>query len=444
MSQSRASLFPAPALAVPAVLLLAAHALRFGDPGLAAALVLFLVPVLSRRGFSRVALAGVLAWGCATWAQAGAGFVALRLAQGLPWLRLALIMTAVLGLTALAAGLLLSPGAKAFFRRTTGQDTAQGVLFLLTAALLAVARARTPFPVLLADRFLPGSGWLEILGLALYAAWLGGRLLASRDTARARLALWSLFSMVFFAQLVLGLLGAERLLMTGALHLPVPALIVAGPLFRGHGLFMAVLYGATVLVVGPAWCSWLCYVGAWDGLAAARSGKRPDQERWRRWTVTGRAATLALTAGGALALRSLGASWVLAVWLAAGFGLAGAGIMLILSRRAGVMVHCATFCPIGLVGNVLGRINPFRVRMDDSCTGCGACAARCRYAALTARDIARGRPGPSCTLCGDCLGACAHGSIGYRFPGLSSAAARTAFLVLAVGLHAAFLGLARI
>lgn len=440
----RFRLSPIPALPVLAVLLLAAHALRFGDLGLAAALVLFLAPVLGRRGFSRIALAGVLAWGCLVWAQAGAGFVSLRLAQGLPWLRLVLILAAVLGLTALSAGLLLGARARGFFSRTSDHDTAQAALFLFTAAVLAAARAGTPFPVLLADRFLPGSGWLEILGLALYAAWIGGRLLASRDTARTRLVLWTLFSMVFFGQLVLGLLGAERLLMTGKLHLPVPALIVAGPLFRGHGLFMAVLYGATVLLVGPAWCSWLCYVGAWDGLAARMAGKRPDQERWRRWTVAGRAATLALTAGGALLLRWLGASWVLAAWSAAGFGLAGAGIMLILSRRAGVMVHCAAFCPIGLVGNALGRVNPLRVRMDENCTRCGACAARCRYAALTARDIERGRPGPSCTLCGDCLGACAHGSLGYRFPGLSSAAARTVFLVLAVGLHAAFLGLARI
>ncbi|HBE95263.1 MAG TPA: 4Fe-4S ferredoxin, partial [Desulfovibrio sp.] len=52
--------------------------------------------------------------------------------------------------------------------------------------------------------------------------------------------------------------------------------------------------------------------------------------------------------------------------------------------------------------------------------------------------------GLSCTLCGDCLGACGHGCLGYRLPGLSPAAARMVFLVLAVSLHAVFLGVARI
>ena len=37
---------------------------------------------------------------------------------------------------------------------------------------------------------------------------------------------------------------------------------------RGGGLFMAILFSASVLLVGPAWCSWLCYIGAWDDRVA--------------------------------------------------------------------------------------------------------------------------------------------------------------------------------
>ncbi len=91
------------------------------------------------------------------------------------------------------------------------------------------------------------------------------------------------FSMVFFAQLLLGLAGIEKLLMTGKLHLPVPALIIAGPLFRGEGVFMLILFAATVLLVGPAWCSYLCYIGAWDNYAATAQ-KRPGRlPSWRPW-----------------------------------------------------------------------------------------------------------------------------------------------------------------
>ena len=77
-----------------------------------------------------------------------------------------------------------------------------------------------------------------------------------------------IFSIIFFSQLILGVVGLEKLLMTGKLHLPVPALIAAGPLFRGTGFFMAILFTFSVLLVGPAWCSWLCYIGAWDNYAA--------------------------------------------------------------------------------------------------------------------------------------------------------------------------------
>lgn len=432
-----------------ALLLLAAHSLRPGDWALAAVFAVLAAGVFSRRGWLRPVLAVVLAAGCLVWAESGAGFVQLRQALGQSWLRLALILGAVLALTACSSALLLTPRARAWFRKTSDSDRARAWAFALTAGLLILARRMSPVPVLLADRFIPGSGVLEILGLAWYASWACGLLVAARDTARLRLRFWLSFSAVFFGQLLLGLVLDERLLMTGRLHLPVPALIAAGPLFRGQGLFMPLLFAASALVLGPAWCSWLCYVGAWDGACAATARATAPERlaastRIRRWTVLGRGAALVLACAAALGLRAAGVPGYEAVWLAALFGLAGVGIMVILSRRAGIMVHCATFCPMGLVANCLGRLNPLRLRLGQDCTRCGACATRCRYAALLPADIERGRPGLCCTLCGDCLGACGHGCLGYALPGLSPAAARTVFLVLAVSLHAVFLGVARI
>ena len=438
-----------PALTSLSLLLLAAHSLRPGHWALAAVFALLALAAFSRRAWLRPVLFAVLAAGCVVWAQSGAGFVQMRQALGQPWLRLALILGAVLALTALSAALLLSQRAKAWFRQATPEDNARAGAFLVAAVILGLAWRMSSLPVLLADRFLPGSGPLEIFALAWYAAWACGLLAQTRDTARLRLKFWLGFSLVFFGQLGLGLLADQRFLMTGRLHLPVPALIAAGPLFRGEGLFMPILFAASTLVLGSAWCSWLCYVGAWDGACAARARtgaaeRAAASARIRPWTVLGRAATLVLAIAAAVLLRAFGVPGYHAVWAAALFGLAGVGIMVILSRRAGVMVHCATFCPMGLVANCLGRINPLRLRLGEDCTRCGACATRCRYAALTPVDIEQGRPGLSCTLCGDCLSACRHGCLGYRLPGLSPEAARTVFLVLAVGLHAAFLGVARI
>jgi ferredoxin len=154
---------------------------------------------------------------------------------------------------------------------------------------------------------------------------------------------------------------------------------------------------------------------------------------------------LILACGGALALRLAEAPVWLAAGLAAGLGLCGVGVMVAVSRRLGAMVHCTAFCPMGLVGNVLGRLTPWRMGIDaGACTHCGACARACRYSALDAARIEAGRPGISCTLCGDCAGACAHGAMGYRFPGLPPAAARAVFIALVAALHATFLGVARI
>ncbi len=434
-------------LAVLGQLLLAAHALRRGDLGLCAAFAALPLLLLTRRGAARLATAGALVLGALFWVDAGLGLVRLRLALGQDWLRLALILSGVT-CASLGAGLWLLGGrARELFSQGRAVELPQAAAFGLTTGLLALARAKASVPLLLADRFLsgpvPGAGWLEILALALYAAWLAGAFMDPERHKRLRPRVWALFSAVFFGQLALGLLGLQDFLMTGKLHLPVPALILAGPIFRGGGLFMAILFSATVLFVGPAWCSHLCYIGAWDD-ACSRLGPGRPEPLPARWTFWGRAATLALACGGALALRLAGVDAMTATWLAAGFGLAGVGVMLAVSRRCGVMAHCTAFCPMGLVGNLLGRLMPWRVRIDlTTCTRCRSCSRACRYSALSGADIEAGRPALSCTLCGDCIGACPHDSMHYRFPGLSRPAARAAFLTLVAALSAVFLGVAR-
>jgi len=313
--------------------------------------------------------------------------------------------------------------------------------FLLTLSLLAVVHFRVHPPVLLLERFFPGWGWLQMLALALYAwvvAWL---FLDVRRTSRVRFVVWLLFSAVFFFQLFLGLAGIKECLMTGELHLPVPAMILAGPLYRGEGLFMPLLFLATVLLVGPAWCSYLCYMGSWDRAAAGR--KRAPSELAPVWRKV-RFFFLFLAAAGAIALRWAGAPSVAATALGLVFGLAGVGVMAFVSRRSGVMFHCSVYCPIGIGADVVGRLSPFRLRFGEGCDGCGACTRACLYATLEAEHIRRRRPGFSCTLCGDCLAACPKKALTYRFPGLSPEAARTVFLVLAASLHALFLGVAKI
>ncbi len=313
--------------------------------------------------------------------------------------------------------------------------------FIVTAAALtAVQLAPVDRPLLLLERFVPGGGWIEALLLAVYAAWIGGKMLDPAAQPLWRRRVWLVFSFVFFTQLLIGLLGFDLFLMTGELHLPVPALIIAGPLFRMEGLFMLILFCSTVLLVGPAWCSHLCYIGAWDH-AASRARKRP--RALPAWSRSLRWALLVLVPVAALVLRGTGASTMLAGGLALAFGLVGVAVMMLWSRRSGAMAHCVVFCPMGLLANLLGRLSPFRVAIGDGCTECLTCTGVCRYDALSRDQVKQRKPGFSCTLCGDCVGSCPDSQLHYTLAGRAVQAARPAFIVLAAALHAVFLGVAR-
>ena len=432
------------AIPVLALLLLGAHALRQSDYGLTAGFILLVGLMFTRQAWVRLVAIAALMWGGFIWADTTVTFINFRQAMGFPWERLAYIMGGVIAFDALALWVLVSQSARKFFDRNTAEALPRATMFVLAVFGLAIARSKVSFPILLADRYMFGWGWLEIALLGLYAQWIGGMMLAPKGHRTVRPRIWALFSAVFFGQLLLGLLGMERMLMTGSLHLPVPAMIAAGPVFRGEGFFMIILFSVTVLLVGPAWCSHLCYIGAWDD-SMSRLGKRPvPNNLLGRLSVFGRLGTLVLTIGMALLLRFMGVPGVTAVSLAAVFGLIGVGVMVLVSRKTGMMTHCTAFCPMGLIANIAGRLSPWRMKIDKDCTKCGACFTRCRYNALDNFSVEQGRPAISCTMCGDCVSVCAHQQIGYRFPGLSSENARTAFIVLVVSLHAIFLGVARI
>lgn len=314
--------------------------------------------------------------------------------------------------------------------------------FFLTAGLLSIIHIKVKKPVmLLLERFQPGIGWIEILILSLYASWIAKKLIDPQKIPVIRNRIWTLFSIVFFSQLLLGLLGFEKLLMTGKLHLPVPALILAGPLFRGDGFFMLFLLGFTLLLVGPAWCSYLCYIGAWDNLAAKNKkmpGTLPTWKNRIRWGI------FLLVVFIALVLRISGVPSIVAIILGALFGLLGVGILIFISRRIGLMVHCITYCPIGLLVNWLGRISPFRLSITDNCTDCGACRLACRYEALDRIHIQERKPGITCTLCGDCINKCKDNALEYQFFGIRSPRVFHFFIILVASFHAVFIGVARI
>lgn len=431
-------------IAVPfAFLLLAAHFVRSSQTGLAVVFLLapFLLVVKSRRLLVIVQM--LLGAGCIVWLHACGTIVASRVLTGDSWARAAVILIAVTLFTALCALFLQHKNIKHRYPAHGGAMGAGAIAFLLVALIGAFPYVKIDDPIpLLAERFIKGAGWVELFALALYGSWLTGKLTNAKSTARIRRNVWVAFSCVFFAQVILGLAGIDKMLMTGTLHLPVPAMIIAAPLYRGEwSHFMPILLGITMFLAGPAWCSWFCYLGSAD-LLASQVTSAPEAPLKNPFVP--RLIVLAGVIATPVIMRVSGVPLAGAIAAGALFGAAGIAVMLISSRKRGIMIHCTAYCPIGLITTTAGKLNPFRIRIGSKCTRCHACIRSCRYGALSPEAIIRHTPSLTCTLCGDCIAACESSQLQYHFPFLTSVQAKNVFLVIVVVIHTLFMGFGRL
>nr|WP_128191242.1 hypothetical protein [Akkermansia muciniphila]QAA62005.1 hypothetical protein C1O59_05700 [Akkermansia muciniphila] len=189
-----------------------------------------------------------------------------------------------------AAALLLHAAAILWRRRGEKNlpvpELARSRVFSVSVLLLFLLDALVPFRLLMGERILP---WQGVNGLAiLLLAWWGGYcaegLLNPQTSPRRRQVMWTVFASAFFLQFLLGVTVASSLLMTGKLHIPVPFMMISGPVYREEGFFMLALFSVSVLMAGSSWCSHLCYFGcgtAWPPLLPAgrgircRVGKKP-------------------------------------------------------------------------------------------------------------------------------------------------------------------------
>lgn len=311
---------------------------------------------------------------------------------------------------------------------------------LLVGGLLSIVQVMPKNPLLIGERLFPYGGWIQVILAMLYGGWLCYKMQDRQERPKWRKRAWLLFSIVFFGQLALGIFADPIFLMTGKLHLPIPAVILAGPLYRFEGLFMPILFISTLLLSGPAWCSQLCYFGAFDAWSARGKleRKRFPYHKQMRYSI------LFLVMLGAILLRIFGASGRIATAFGIAVGVIGLLVMLLFSRKRRKMVHCSSYCPIGTLVSFLKYLSPFRVRLTTDCCHCMACTNACRYDALHKEEIEKGKIGYTCTYCGDCLSACKHGAIEYHFPGLRTTTAERLWIVVTVVLHTCFLMIARI
>jgi len=317
---------------------------------------------------------------------------------------------------------------------------------ILTAAtiavLLSIVQIITDPPLLLGERWFSGGGWYQIVLASVAGGWLYTRMDPVSTRSRWRKRTWMFFTVIFFAQLLLGLWADPVFLMSGELHFPVPDLILGGAIYRWQIGFMPLLFLITVLLSGGAWCHQLCYFGALDAWAARNSSRPSRLSSSRRQQI--RLSILTLFMLAALCFRLFGLSSLWATVWAAGAGLLGLCVLLFGSYPRRQMIHCSLYCPLGTLVSYVKQLSPWRFCITEQCTHCLHCTTHCPYGALTASDIQQRKPGQSCTLCGDCLPHCPHQALVYRFPGLKSSTAEHLWLCVGVTLYICFLMLARI
>jgi ferredoxin len=419
---------------------LAAHFLRAQELGLAVVCLFAPLLLFIRKWWVSLVFQELSILGAAVWMSTTFSIIENRVRDGQSWTLTVIIMGTVIAFTLCSGALFRTQYMKKAYRSDQGGYVLGTAAFFLTAIFLTIIQIKTRTPMILLERYIQGGGWIEIFLLSAYAGMVADFMKTKSGQTKWRSRIWVFFSFVFFLQFAMGLLGVEKFLMTGALHLPVPALIAAGPVFRGERFFMIILFASTLVLCGPAWCSYLCYIGAWDNASAKRKTEPTEIPKWTKYF---RVVLLFAVLGVALLLRVLGVEPFAAFVFAAVFGVIGVGLMMLWSTRTGTMTHCTVYCPMGVISNYLGKISPFRIRLTDGCTKCGSCQKVCRYNALTDDDIEKHRPGITCTLCGDCLDQCQSNNLEYRFPMLTPEDSRKLFIIIVVSLHAVFLGVAR-
>lgn len=424
---------------------LGAHFYRAGEYGITACAAGMLAFLCVGSRWKQYAVAFFLFWGMLEWGEAAMRIAMVRMQFGAPWVRGAGIIAGV----ALATGL-AGRGAFARARRLDGEGEDsralfQATVFICTFLALFYLRKMGKMDFLLLERYVPILGSVQIFFASWYAAFISGKLVDPARSRKARNAVWLIFGSVFFAQFLLGILGLEGMLLTGKLHVPIPAFIIFSPIFRESFSMMPVIVLVSTLLAGSAWCSILCYFGPFDSFAAGNKAVRPYPGALKILLQYGRAIVLVVGSLLALGFHAAGIDAALAVSMAVAFGLLSLMIMAALSKRYQGMVHCTAFCPMGLVANLLGRLSPWRMRVDkDQCDNCGACEKVCKYSAITAESRGVGKTLLRCSLCRDCVGACKKKAIYVYFPGLRRDAAWTVFAGLLAVLHVIFLSVAMV
>src|SRR3989338_5232025 len=207
--------------------------------------------------------------------------------------------------------------------------------------------------------------------------------------------------------------------------------LMSGGLWKWSPLTWGASWLLITLVLGQAWCSWACMYGGLDsGFASIR--KRPSL-KWKTLPKGVRELPAAILVATLLIsltmMRPAFCLWLCPLKLGTGFldpNTLTRALQLILFAMIGIVfvivlplltkkrAFCGLICPFGAWQAFFGRINPYRVTIQESpCTQCQRCVTVCPTFAIEPEGLKEHKILPYCNRCGECMDACPTGAIDY-------------------------------
>lgn len=170
------------------------------------------------------------------------------------------------------------------------------------------------------------------------------------------------------------------------------------------------------LILGRAFCGWLCPFGALINFMSTASGRKKVFTKYIKYGV------LILSLIGAyLLLDPIFCSFCPA---GCAFDIIGEGRdsiipevrylllgLILVGTFAFGRFWCTTLCPLGGALSLLGSLSIFRLRVGNQCTKCGRCNEVCEMNI----DVMQERGMNECSLCWECVEECPYKTIKLKF-----------------------------
>ncbi len=434
-----------------ALLIDGAHFLRFWSVGFTASFVSLIILSFFKYEWIRKLLITTFLFSTIMWCKVAVDLIQVRLATKDDWIRLAIILFGVAAYNLFCAYLFTKPLVKQRYSKNKESSFLSLITFCLVFLAFIIIHTKAGH-ILIFNRLYWQMGMLQGFLLSLWGAYVVHKLTTlKKDAPLFRLKIWRLFSTVFFLQLCLAIAGYTLFMLNETFHLPIPALIIASPIFRTEGYFMLILFTVSIAFIGSAWCSYLCYFGVWDAYYTKKIRPMVEIRKYQYFKLIKYSSLISLmvTISISYLLRIMGVSVNIALALALFIGLLIIPAHFLISRRYGFTSYCYVFCPLGAISTrirSLFSIFSWKLRFADSCTHCGKCIKTCSYLAIDKEALKQKQAHSSCTLCLDCIHACSHNACFLELKPFtfSTKKAVDIFSVLISVFHSVFLGVAMV